>query len=205
MWTWLFWRFCVTQSAAWHDRHVEQIIITCYVQDFDLAMLKWSAFQDTGYDSFCCCCLSCHVLDWVKSNCVCWGFLFLFSWFLSLFCFFVYVCATFSPLVASHFICDFLAFEQRLFCLTWMLTVSHQMYTPEIFSCQRKDEFSIFLCKLYFGLSCFLICEDLRGCKTRKGLLQCSLCACVGKDRHSECVSLLVTPHTRTHTHWFKH
>lgn len=125
-------------------------------------------------------------------------FIFLVSFFVL---FFVYVCATFSPLVASHFICDFLAFEQRLFCLTWMLTVSHQMYTPEIFSCQRKDEFSIFLCKLYFGLSCFLICEDLRGCKTRKGLLQCSLCACVGKDRHSECVSLLVTPHTRTHTH----
>lgn len=111
MWTWLFWRFCVTQSAAWHDRHVEQIIITCYVQDFDLAMLKWSAFQDTGYDSFCCCCLSCHVLDWVKSNCVCWVFIFIFL--VSFFVLF-FLCMCVQRLV--HWLL------RTLFVISWLLS-----------------------------------------------------------------------------------
>lgn len=84
----------------------------------------------------------------------------------------------FSPLVASHFICDFLAFEQGLFCPIGMLTVSHQMYTPEIFSCQRKDEFSIFLCKLYFGLSCFLSVKILGDAKLERAYFSAA-CALV--------------------------
>lgn len=117
----------------------------------------WPRYAEVKSDMIvlCCCCLSCQVLGWVKCN----------SALLFVFCF----CAMFSPLVAWHFICDFLALEQGLFCPMWMLTVSLQMYTPEIFSCQRKkDEFSIFLCKLYFGLSCFLSVKTLGDAKPER-------------------------------------
>lgn len=49
-WTWIFWSFCITQSTAWHDRHIELILIPCYVQEFDLAVL--SVFKDIRYDCF---------------------------------------------------------------------------------------------------------------------------------------------------------
>lgn len=44
MWTWIFWSFGITQSTAWHDRHIELMLIPCYVQEFDLAIAEWSVF-----------------------------------------------------------------------------------------------------------------------------------------------------------------
>ncbi len=49
-----------------------------------------------------------------------------------------------------------------------MLTVSLLILTPEIFSCQRKDDFSIFPCELYFGLSCFLSVKILGDAKLER-------------------------------------
>lgn len=66
-----------------------------HVQEFDLAMTL-DMIVVVAY----------HVRFWTgekKCNSVFLIFFFLF-------------CAMFSPLVASHFICDFLAFEQGLFC-----------------------------------------------------------------------------------------
>lgn len=121
-WTWIFWSFCITQPTAWHDRHTELILIPRHVQEFDLAMLHhiWLFYVVVAY----------HVrfLDCVcKCNSV-----FLFVLFFSF-------CAMFSPLVASHFICDFLAFEQGLFCPMWMLTVSLQVFNSgDIFMSKKR-------------------------------------------------------------------
>lgn len=80
MWTWIFWSFCITQSTAWHDRHIELILIPWYVKEFDLAML--SLFKDIRY--VLCCCLSCQVLDCVKCNYV---FSICFFFFVFLLCY----------------------------------------------------------------------------------------------------------------------
>lgn len=86
MWTWIFWCFCITQSTAWHDRHIEPILTPCNVQVFNIA-------ATTDMIVLFPCCLSCQVLDWVKvSFCFCFCFFCI--------CFFFRFCAMFSPLVA---------------------------------------------------------------------------------------------------------
>lgn len=60
----------------------------------------------------------------------------------------------FGPLVASHFICDVLAFKTG----TVLPDVNADCFPSQCklqiyFHVEEKDEFSIFLCELYFGLS----------------------------------------------------
>lgn len=78
MWTRIFWSFCATQSTAWHDRHIELILIPCCVQD--LAMLKWSVLRHQMWLFYVVVAYHVRFLDWVKCNsvCHCWFFLFVF-------------------------------------------------------------------------------------------------------------------------------
>lgn len=83
----------------------------------------------------------------------------------------------FSPLVASHFICDFLAFEQGLFCPMWMLTVSLQVYTPgDIFHVKEKMNSLFYFVNYILACLVFLSVKILGDAKLERAY---SSAACV--------------------------